>query len=56
MIIYVNSLILLILISKGLRQVAKTESITRFGHQNYKSVVYINFVEEPNYKMINVSI
>ncbi|MCR0269863.1 DUF4143 domain-containing protein [[Clostridium] innocuum] len=40
------------LIIKGSRQVGKTESITRFGHQNYKSVVYINFVEEPNYKMI----
>lgn len=40
------------LIIKGSRQVGKTESITRFGYQNYKSVVYINFVEEPNYKMI----
>jgi hypothetical protein len=40
------------LIIKGSRQVGKTESITQFGHQNYKSVVYINFVEEPNYKMI----
>lgn len=40
------------LIIKGSRQVGKTESITRFGHQNYKSVVYINFVEEPSYKMI----
>jgi hypothetical protein len=40
------------LIIKGSRQVGKTESITQFGHKNYKSVVYINFVEEPNYKMI----
>lgn len=40
------------LIVKGSRQVGKTESITRFGHHNYKSVVYINFVEEPKYKMI----
>lgn len=40
------------LIIKGSRQVGKTESITRFGHLNYKSIVYINFVEEPNYKMI----
>ncbi|MGM9946915.1 ATP-binding protein [Floccifex sp.] len=40
------------LIIKGSRQVGKTESITRFGHQNYKSVIYINFVEEPKYKMI----
>lgn len=40
------------LIIKGSRQVGKTESITRFGFQNYKNVVYINFVEEPKYKMI----
>lgn len=40
------------LIIKGPRQVGKTESITRFGFNNYKSVVYINFVEEPNYKLI----
>lgn len=40
------------LIIKGSRQVGKTESITRFGHLNYKNIIYINFVEEPNYKMI----
>lgn len=40
------------LIIKGSRQVGKTESITRFGYQNYKSVIYINFVEEPKYKTI----
>lgn len=40
------------LIIKGSRQVGKTESITRFGHLKYKSIIYINFVEEPNYKMI----
>ena len=40
------------LIIKGSRQVGKTESITRFCHLNYKSIIYINFVEEPNYKMI----
>ena len=40
------------LIIKGSRQVGKTESITRFGHLNYKSIIYINFVEESNYKMI----
>lgn len=33
------------LIIKGSRQVGKTESITRFGHLNYKSIIYINFVE-----------
>lgn len=40
------------LIVKGSRQVGKTESIKRFGNMNYKSVIYINFVEEPKYKMI----
>lgn len=40
------------LIVKGPRQVGKTESVRRFGEANYKSVIYINFVEEPKYKMI----
>lgn len=40
------------LIVKGPRQVGKTESISRFGNRNYKSVICINFVEEPKYKMI----
>lgn len=40
------------LIVKGLRQVGKTESIKRFGELNYQSVITINFVEEPKYKMI----
>jgi hypothetical protein len=40
------------LIVKGPRQVGKTESIKRFGVNNYGSVIYINFVEEPKYKMI----
>lgn len=40
------------LIIKGPRQVGKTESICRFGKQNYKSMVYINFVKEPKYKLI----
>jgi len=40
------------LIVRGPRQVGKTESIRRFGNLNYKNVVYINFVEEPKYKMI----
>lgn len=40
------------LIVKGPRQVGKTESIRRFGSRNYKSVIYINFAEEPKYKMI----
>ena len=40
------------LIVKGPRQVGKTESIKRFGDMHYKSVICINFVEEPKYKMI----
>ena len=40
------------LIVKGARQVGKTESINRFGENNYSNRIYINFVEEPNYKMI----
>lgn len=40
------------LIVKGPRQVGKTESIRRFAEANYKSVIYINFVEEPKYKLI----
>ena len=40
------------LIVKGPRQVGKTESIRRFGEQNYGSLVYINFIEEPKYKLI----
>ena len=40
------------LIVKGPRQVGKTESIKRFAKDNYTSVIAINFVEEPKYKMI----
>ena len=40
------------LIVKGPRQVGKTESICRFAEANYESVIYINFVEEPKYKLI----
>lgn len=40
------------LIVKGSRQIGKTESICRFGELNYENVIYINFVEEPKYKMI----
>lgn len=40
------------LIVKGPRQVGKTESIRRFAEGNYTSVIMINFVEEPKYKMI----
>ena len=40
------------LIVKGPRQVGKTESVMRFANDSYKNVIYINFVEEPRYKMI----
>lgn len=40
------------LIVKGPRQVGKTESIKQFAQANYASVIYINFVEEPKYKLI----
>ncbi len=40
------------LIVKGSRQIGKTESVCQFGNSNYESVININFVEEPKYKMI----
>jgi len=40
------------LIVKGARQVGKTESIRKFAEENYKNIIYINFVEEPKYKLI----
>lgn len=40
------------LIVKGPRQVGKTESILHFAADAYQSVIYINFVEEPKYKLI----
>ena len=40
------------LIVKGPRQIGKTESIRKFGEENYEEVIEINFVEEPKYKLI----
>ena len=40
------------LIVKGPRQVGKTRSILRFASQHYRSVININFVLEPQYRMI----
>lgn len=40
------------LIIKGARQIGKTRSIEQFAHDNYESVVQINFVEQPKYKNI----
>ena len=40
------------LIVKGPRQIGKTESIKKFGTENYENVIYINFIEEQKYKTI----
>ena len=40
------------LLVKGARQVGKTESLKHFGAENYQSLVYVNFVEQPKYKTI----
>ncbi|MCQ3034717.1 MAG: ATP-binding protein [Bacilli bacterium] len=40
------------LIIFGARQIGKTTSILNFGYGNYQSVVYINFVSNPEYKDI----
>ena len=40
------------LVVRGARQVGKTESILQFAKQQYKHVVYVNFVESPYYKGI----
>lgn len=40
------------LIVRGPRQVGKTESIKRFATKSFENVIYLNFVEEPKYKMI----
>lgn len=40
------------LIIRGARQVGKTEAIRQFAKNNYKNVIEINFVEEPQYKGI----
>ena len=38
------------LIVYGARQVGKTTSILKFGQENYKKVIVINFIENPEYK------
>ena len=40
------------LIIKGARQTGKTTSIEKFGNENYKSFIEINFVSMPEYKTI----
>lgn len=43
------------LIIKGARQIGKTESILHFAHNNYKNVIYINFVTDVQFKSITVN-
>ena len=40
------------LIVKGARQIGKTESIRKFGHENYRIVIEINFVLQKKYQAI----
>ena len=40
------------LIIRGARQIGKTESILHFAKQHYDSIIEINFVSDPKYKMI----
>jgi uncharacterized protein len=40
------------LVIKGPRQVGKTLSILHFAKENYKNLIYINFIEKPMYKAI----
>ena len=40
------------LIVKGARQIGKTESIKHFAENNYKQMIYINFVLQKQYKDI----
>lgn len=39
------------LVVKGCRQCGKTYSVLAFARNNYRHVVYINFVEKPNYAL-----
>lgn len=40
------------LIVKGARQIGKTESIRKFGHENYRIVIEINFILQKKYQAI----
>lgn len=40
------------LIIKGPRQIGKTKSILNFAEKSYANYIYINFLEEPQYKKI----
>ena len=38
------------LVIKGIRQCGKTYIVQKFAHENYKNVVYMNFILEPDKK------
>jgi predicted AAA+ superfamily ATPase len=40
------------LIVKGCRQCGKTYSVTDFANKNYKNVVYLNFIENPDFASV----
>ncbi len=40
------------LVIKGPRQIGKTQSILKFAKENYRNIIYINFIEEPIYKAV----
>lgn len=39
------------LIIKGCRQCGKTFSVLNFAKEHYKNVIYVNFIENPSYKL-----
>lgn len=41
------------LIVKGARQIGKTKTILHFAYQSYENIVYINFVTDEKFKIIN---
>lgn len=38
------------LLIKGCRQCGKTSSVLKFANENYENVIYLNFIEHPEYK------
>lgn len=41
------------LIIKGARQIGKTKTILHFAYQSYENIIYINFVTDEKFKIIN---
>lgn len=40
------------IIIKGVRQCGKTFSVIDFAKKNYKHVIYLNFIENPNFSTV----